>query len=115
MQRLTLPLAIFPKYVIDRTFFAGEGYCKNYHELDKQDSYEACMNSAIGNSKCSKDEFVVSFGKGNRKGRCMCNCPQCDPKKTTKTGPVIMPSCELIGFELGDNGFDAYAATKGIP
>ena len=92
-------------------FLVGEGSCKTHHELAEQDSYEACINAAIGDSKCSKDDFVVSFGKGSRSGQCRCNCDQCD-SESTKRGPVLYESsCMLIGTDLGEHGFDAYAAT----
>ena len=92
---------------------AGEGYCKSFYELHKHDTAHSCLKSATQQPNCNRDNLVISFGKGTRSKRCLCNCVS-DCTTHHIDGNVINPSCTLIGSSLGINGFDSYIYTKGI-
>ena len=100
---------------LDTLISAGEGYCRSFYELNKQDSAQSCFESAAQHANCNSDNLVISFGKGRRHKRCFCNCVKnCKTHTHQPSETVVNPACTLVGSALGINGFDSYAATKGM-
>jgi len=72
----------------------GQGYCSNYRELSRTNSKEECYHHALESGACAgAKDLVISYGKGSRRKRCLCN-----------TGET----CRLIQQRLGRNGYDSY-------
>ena len=100
---------------LDTLMSAGEGYCNSFYELNKHDTANSCLKSAIQQPNCNSDNLVISFGKGTRSKRCFCNCLfDCTAHTHHTDGNVVNPSCTLVGSSLGINGFDSYTSIKGI-
>ena len=104
------PLLFFLGSII----FAGKGFCAKFYELNTQESAQSCFESASEHPNCNTIDLVISFGKGTRSGRCICNCiDNCNTQTHHPYETVVNPSCALAGSSLGKNGFDSYIATKG--
>ena len=103
------------QYVLDTVIFAGDGYCGNFHEINPYDTALSCFESATKHPNCNVNDLVISFGKGTRSRRCLCNCVHnCKTHTHHPHETVVNPSCTLVGSSLGLNGFDSYKATTGI-
>ena len=72
----------------------GDGYCASFKELAQVDSPGKCMTMANANAACV-DTTAVSFGKGSRARRCLCDT-------TVSCGA-------LDGLVLGANGYDRFS------
>ena len=94
---------------------AGEGYCKSFYDLNEHDSADSCLKSATQNPNCNSDNLVISFGKGTRSKRCLCNCvTNCTTHTQHTDETVVNPSCTLVGSSLGIDGYNSYTSTTGI-
>ena len=77
-------------------------------------SAQECVQSAYNHPNCKSTDLVISFGKGSRSGRCLCNCVNgCATHSHHPDETIVNPSCTLIGSSLGIDGFDSYTSSKG--
>ena len=72
----------------------GDGFCASFKELAEVDSPGECMTLANADAACV-DTTAISFGKGERAGRCLCDT-------TVSCGA-------LVGLSLGANGYDRFS------
>merc|ERR1711939_742146 len=71
----------------------GEGFCSRFKELSRTESAWQCLQLARVDTQCV-GKTTVSWGKGSRAGRCLCDKFQgCIATK---------------GTHLGANGFDRF-------
>ena len=70
----------------------GEGYCPNHKELDRTASASECMAAAQADADCIAGG-AISWGKGQRTTRCLCDRER---------------DCDLSETGLGEDGYDRF-------
>merc|ERR1712050_718540 len=88
----------YDRYMVPSTDI-GEGYCAQFKELPRNLGLAGCFSAAAVDGQCA-NKNQISYGKGSRSGRCLCD--------TT-------PWCTSItGQNLGASGYDRHMVPQTV-